>query len=124
MRSFKAIIDKDFISTMFADNYNSYWAKGWISKDTPTELRNKAEKENKCTEDVWADILLGGGCIVIYDIEEDKEHRITLKEIESGLKILTFNYPRQYANIMTHEYDFWDVDALLQCVVFKDVIYG
>lgn len=124
--SVKAIVaDKDFLVGFLADvAYNSYWARFGTHQDTPTEVRKNAKANNVCREEIWADVLLNGGFLRVEDREDGKEYKVSLKDVEKGFKRLMFMYPRIYANIMTKESDFYDVDALLQCIVFKDIIYG
>ena len=117
--------DKEFLISFLSDStYSSYWAKVSISDDTDMALREKSAKENECREEQWADVLLGGGSLDVYDYEEDKTHNISLKNVIKGFKKLIIAYPKAYASIMDESADFYDYDAFLQCVVFGDVIYG
>ena len=122
----KIVANKDFLVTFLADaTYSSFWAMVTIHKDTTKEIRNIAKKNNnECREDEWADVLLNNGYINVLDVEEDENYKISLNDIINGFKILIIKYPTHYANIMDENSDFYDMDALLQCSVFKDVIYG
>lgn len=126
--SVKAIVtDKEFLVGFLADvSYDNYWASFGTHQDTPKEIYENAKSNpsNECREDVWADVLLNGGFLLVEDREEGKDYKVSLKDVEKGFKRLMFAFPRNYANIMTEDCDFYDVDALLQCIVFKDVIYG
>lgn len=124
--SVKAIVnDKEFLVSFLADvSYDNYWASFGTHKDTPMEIRENAKADNECIEEIWADVLLNGGFLLVEDREGGKDYKVSLKDVEKGFKRLMFMYPRNYANIMTEYYDFDDVDAFLQCIVFKDVIYG
>ena len=117
--------NKEFLVNCLADaSFTPFWAKFGVHIDTPNDVYENAKLVNESREDIWAEVLLNGGFLLIEDVEEEKEHKVSLKDVEKGLKTLIFNYPRNYANIMTEEGDFSDYDALLQCVVFGDVIYG
>lgn len=123
-KSIKSIITKDWLVEVLADaTYSCTWGRFGVHTDTPRELYDNAMLVNECCEEVWADVLLGGGFFLVEDIE-GKEYKVSLKDFEKGLKKLIFDYPRNYANIMTDEADFYDYDGMLQCAVFGDVIYG
>jgi len=128
MKSIKKIVNnKEFLGNFLADvSYDNYWASFGTHTDTPNEIYESAKNnvQNTCREDVWADVLLNGGYLLVEDREEEKDYKVSIKDVEKGLKRLIFEYPRNYANIMTESSDFYDVDALLQCIVFKGVIYG
>lgn len=125
-KSIKKIVNnKEFLVNWLADaSFTPFWAKFGVHIDTPNDVYENAKLVNECREDIWAEVLLNGGFLLIEDVEEEKEYKVSLKDVEKGLKTLIFNYPRNYANIMTEEGDFYDYDALLQCVVFGDVVYG
>ena len=126
-KSIKKIVNnKEFLVDWLANHIYipSFWAKIGVHIDTPNDVYENAKLVNEGREDIWAEVLLNGGFLLIEDVEKEKEYKVSLKDVEKGLKTLIFNYPRNYANIMTEEGDFYDYDALLQCVVFGDVIYG
>ena len=122
-KSIKKIVNnKEFLVDWLANaSFTPFWANFGVHIDNVYE---NAKLVNECREDIWAEVLLNGGFLLIEDVEEEKEYKVSLKDVEKGLKTLIFNYPRNYANIMTEKGDFYDYDALLQCVVFGDVIYG
>lgn len=126
MKSNKAMVnDKEFLVCFLADaTYDTYWAKVSVHTDNDATLVATARENNECREDVWADVLLGGGFLKVYDCEDGENHKIDLKAVEKGFNKLMRKYPRHYANIKEEDYDFFDVDALLQVIVFGDVIYG
>ena len=125
-KSIKGIVsNKEWLVGVLADStYGSLWAKCGVHTDTPKDVYLTAKIANECREEIWADVLLNGGFFLVEDVEEEKEYKLSLKDFENGLKTLIFNYPRNYSNIMTEEGDFDDYDALLQCAVFGDIIYG
>lgn len=125
--SVKAIVtDKEFLVDFLADvSYDNYWASFGTHQDTPNDVYENAKANNECREEIWADVLLNGGFLLVEDREEGKDYKVSLKDVEKGFKRLMFMYPQNYANLMIEcASDFYDVDALLQCIVFKDVIYG
>lgn len=127
-KSIKTIVyNKDFLVGFLADVcYGNYWASFGTHTDTPTEIYENAKNNpsNTCCEDVWADVLLNGGYFLVEDREEEKDYKVSMKDIEKGFKKFIFTCPRNYANIMTEDSDFYDVDNLLQTIVFGEVIYG
>lgn len=125
-KSIKAIVsNKDFLVGFLADvSYDNYWASFGTHQDTPKEVYENAKAVNECREEVWADVLLNGGFLLVEDREEEKDHKVSLKDIEKGFKKFIFACPRNYANIMCEDSDFYDVDNLLQTIIFGEVVYG
>lgn len=129
--SIKEVLTKEFLSDWLSTaTYGSFWCDCSVHKDTSDEIYDEARNSNNCREDKWADVLLNGGSLNICDIEEceegneEGEHKMALADIEKALPLFILNYPTQWAAIMDETYDLYDADALLQFVVFGDVIYG
>ena len=122
----KAIVcNKDFLANFLADvSYDNYWASFGVHEDTPKEVYENAKAANECREEVWADVLLNGGFLVVENKEQDKFHKMSLKDIEKGFKKFIFACPRNFANIMMEESDFYDVDNLLNIILFGELRYG
>lgn len=67
------------------------------------------------------------------DVEEDKKYEINMEMLKKGLDILLkiildgkyFNAGRT-PNLLAESYDHdaWDSDALVQCAIFGEVLYG
>ena len=125
-RSVHAIVTKtEFISDVLSDSlYDSPWFRCQVSKSNPQSLVDEARAKCECREDVWEHILLGGGSITIIDVEEDKSYEVNLKAFEKGFKRFMFDEPRHYGDLMTERGDFYTADALLQTIVFGEVVYG
>ena len=125
-RSVHAIVTKtEFISGVLSDSlYDSPWFRCQVSSSTPQSLVDEARSKHDCREDIWEHILLGGGAITITDIEEDESYEIDLKKFERGFKRFMFDQPRHYGDLMTERGDFYTADALLQTIVFGEVVYG
>lgn len=105
-------------------------------------FKSDAEKglfENcECREDKWAEALLHGKGIMVYDIyDEDVDydadlsefpqsakHHITLDNVRKGLELMRDQYPRHYADLVEENDDLITGDVWLQLAVFQDVIYG
>ena len=126
INSVKAIItNHEWLTNWLSDaSYGNYWASFGTHQDTDKELYETAKTMYDCREDIWAYILINGGYLLIEDREEEKEYKVSIKDIEKGFKKFMFHYPRQYANIMTEEGDMLDADCLLQTIVFGEEIYG
>ncbi len=125
-KSVKSIVsNKEWLVGVLADStYNSYWGRFGVHTDTPKDIYENAKLVNECREEIWADVLLNGGFFLVEDLEDEKEYKLSLKDFEKGLRKLISDYPQNYTNIMTEEGDYYDNDAMLQCAVFGDVIYG
>lgn len=78
------------------------------------------------------DMLAGEKSIEIIDYEDDsvkdpddgKHHELTLAKVKKGLQILAKKYPGHYASIVGEDWDMYTADALVQCSLFGDIIYG
>ena len=92
----------------------------------------------ECREDKWAKALMEGKGVIVYDLyDEDEEdfdgegefpesakHRITIADVEKGLKLMQEQYPRHYADLVEEEDDAITGDVWLQLAVFGELIYG
>jgi hypothetical protein len=84
------------------------------------------EGDDRCIEDVWADELLAGKNLSLYDMYDDNEtgYSINLNSIKRGLAIMRDNYPVDWDNLINENEDLETGDVFLQCTVFGEVIYG
>lgn len=125
-RSVKAIVgNKDFLTSLLSGAiYGSPWFSGGVHQDTPKEIYQAARDCNECAEDIWADVLLQGGFVLIEDFEDGVDYKISLKDVEKGFRRFMVDDPRHYADIMLEEADFYGYDALLQTIVFGEVQYA
>ena len=131
INSIKEVLTHEFLCDWLSTaTYGSFWCDCSTHKDTTDEVYENAKKNNDCREDVWADVLLHGGSLNVVDVEDfdngenDAEHKVTLNDIEKAIPLFMLNYPKQWSAIMDETMDLFDADALLQFVVFGDVIYG
>lgn len=131
IESLKDLFTQEFLCDLLSTaSCGSFWFECGVHKDTPKEVYNNARKQYECSEDIWAYCLLHGGFLNIADVEEceeDKEqgqHKISIDDVINGLNIVMLNYPQMYAAIRDENYDLYDADAVIQCAVFGDVIYG
>lgn len=116
----KIVANKDFLENWLSDAiYHSPWFNV-----TDYNIPSNGATKGECREEKWSDALLNGGYIVVCDWEEEKEYKITLKEIIKGFQKFIFNNPKEYANIMEGDGDWTDADALLQTVIFGEVTYA
>jgi len=125
-KTVKSIVsNKEWLVNVLANSTCRWnWGMFGVHEDTPKDVYENAYRVGEYREDIWGDVLLNGGFLLVKDIEHEKEYRLSVKDFEKGLRKLIFAYPRIYANVMTEEGDYYDYDALLQCAVFGDVIYG
>lgn len=125
VRNVKNLFTHEFLTDILCSaSYGSSWFYFGTHQDTPKSIYEDAKTCYECREDIWAYILLHDGFLVIEDIEEEEEHKISLKDIIKGFKIVMLNYPQQYADIMEENGDYYDYDAVIQCAVFGDIVYG
>lgn len=127
----KELFNHEFLTDLLSTaSYGSFWFDCAVHEDTPDEVYENAKDKWECREDIWADCLLNGGYINICDVEECEEdsdegqHKIGLDDIVKGFEIVMLKYPKMYAAIMDETYDLYDADAVIQCAVFGDLVYG
>lgn len=84
--------------------------------------RLKAKGESPCLEDVWMEILRGGGSLTLVDEEDGIEpSTITLKEVHERVQ----ETPVRHLMDAINENDDGDTaDVILQTVFYQDVIFG
>lgn len=138
-KAIKELFTHEFLTDLLCTaSYGSFWFDGecLIYTDIANvahpsqkalkqkELYDSASKKYDCREDIWADILLNGGEFYIFDVEEDERHTITLDDIIKGFKIVRDKYPHFYKDIMEENYDLFGADAVIQCAVFDELVYG
>lgn len=118
--------DHDWLTDVLATAiYGSPWFHVSTHADTDDETYKSAKVFSHCREDIWAYVLQHGGYLLVVDTEDDeKEYKISLKDFEDKIVKFVLNCPSQYAAIMDETMDLYDADALLQTVVFGEVIYG
>ena len=125
IKSLKSLFNQEFLTDLLCTAmYDSSWFTCSVHKDTKYEVYKDANEKNMCIEDVWAYVLLNGGYINVCDEEEGEEHRLALKDIIKGFENVMYNYPTMYANIRNEDYDLYDADAVIQCAIFGEIVYG
>lgn len=121
----KIVKNKTFISDALSGAlYGQDYFRCGTHEDTPNEVYQSARDRNDCAEDIWADVLLNGGYLVIEDNEDGKVYKVGLDDFVKGFKLFMLNEPRHYADMMAEEGDFWTYNAYLQTILFGEVIYG
>lgn len=95
--------------------------KGMYDTYLTKEERND---EDLCREDKWAKVLLRGGSIIVYDVEEDEEHVVDLNMIYVGATKLMEEHINVIARIFEENDDFYDNDAVIQYAMFGKWVYG
>lgn len=93
----------------------------------------------ECREDKWAEGLLHGKGVMVYDCYDEDlpfiiadisefpktaKHHITLEDVKKGLELMRDQYPRHYADLVEENDDLITGDVWLQLTVFQEVIYG
>lgn len=116
------VTNREWLTNWLAD---AFYTSPWFEVKTAfIPLSKVSAKRSLCREERWADALLNGGYIIVYDPEEDEEYKVKMEDIIKGFEKFIFDCPEQYANMMTENYDFYDCDSLLQIVIFGEVTYA
>ncbi len=84
--------------------------------------RLKAKGESPCLEDMWMEILRGGGTLTLVDEENGEDpSTITLADVHERVQ----NTPTKHLLDAINEHDDGDTaDVILQTVFYGDVIFG
>lgn len=107
----------DILSEAFFSGYS------WACVDWDSDLYNSYREPEDCIEDILAKMLLDEKSINVTD-EDDHLYILTYDKIKHGLNILNKKYPRHWCDYVTYNDDFYTMDALIQCSLFNDIIYG
>ena len=116
--------------------YGNVWP---VVKAYKSDAEKGLFNDCKCREDKWAEGLLHGKGVMVYDcydenIDENADdftqfpksakHHITLDDVRKGLELMRDQYPQDYADLVTGQDDLNTGDIWLQLAVFGEVIYG
>jgi hypothetical protein len=85
------------------------------------------DPDNMTFEGVLASILLHDKPIQIIDIGNDdgaKNHELTLQKLKEAFNTCLEKDSETFANIVTENYDYYDVDILWQFAIFGEIVYG
>lgn len=55
---------------------------------------------------------------------KNKEHVISLRDIEEGIGVMAQKYAEHFADIVNDNVDAVTADVFIQCCTFKEVLYG
>ena len=125
IRTIKELFTHDFICNILCTAfYDSSWFAFGVHQDTDKQIYEDAKTCYECREDIWTYVLMHNGYIIIEDIEEEEDYKLSLKDLIKGFKTLMLNYPQHYANIMTKNADYYDCDAVIQCAIFGEIVYA
>jgi hypothetical protein len=92
-----------------------------IHEHTPQDLIQKARQTYFTDWFVQAYVLLNDEFLSLEDNRDGNTYKVTLKNIENGLKILSENYHDSYKSLSEKHYYPKNADALLQCAIFGEV---
>ena len=109
--------------------YGSDWLEITVTDDARKSI-TKAESD--CREDIWAKVLLAGEKIITLDHEDiDDDNKpaakfLSLKDFDKALKVMGKEAPKALMRIVEGEgeADYYDYNNLLQCAMFKEIVYG
>lgn len=120
-------VDKDDIISILSgfNSYSDYWCAllDWVNDNynaARKSLLTKMNEKDICKEDVWAEILLQGNSLLITD-DEDQVHILTLENLIAGINLA---FKNGFLDQNPENWDSSDCDIIIQCAIFKEVIYG
>ena len=110
-------------------NGSSWFGADYFDEDNKT-YKHLVKPETEFFTDELADVLVGGGKIIIFDAEDldddgyEKRYTLTLEDFRKALKLMRDGYPQHWADLCDDNADFWTYDAVLQLAVFGEIVYG
>lgn len=121
-------IDKEFLVDLLS---TATYGCDWAMVKTPVSERHLDDKfsqeylDNRCLEEKWADRLLSGGTIIVYDVEDETRTSINLEQIKEGLLKAKFKEaPADWEDFVNGRDDYYTCNNLLQIILFGEVVYG
>lgn len=98
-----------------ASHYNDY-----------RDVKYQGDPDNMTFEGVLASILLDNKPIQILDVGGDdvKNYELTLEKLKEAFNTCLEKDSETFANIVTENYDYYDVDILLQFAILGEIVYG
>jgi hypothetical protein len=79
---------------------------------------------NQCIEEIWADVLLKGGKLVVTDNEDETKYSINMDKVLKGYSKCYEVSPQTMVNFEEENEDMWDGYNLMQVILFGEIIYG
>lgn len=108
---------------------SSWFGADYYDEDNKT-YANLVSPDSEYFCDKLADVLVGGGKIVIFDAEDEDEddnevrYTVTIENFRKALELMRDGYPQHWADLVEENADFWTYDAILQLAVFNELVYG
>ena len=118
--------EENLVNLLANASYGSSFFSFGVEKGMYDTYLTKEERndEDLCREDKWAKVLLRGGSIIVYDIEEDEEHVVDLNMIYVGATKLMEEHIDAIIRLFSQDDDFYDNDAVIQYAMFGEWVYG
>ena len=142
------LTQEDLVNLLCTATYGS----SWLSCYAP-DKKEVGITDEDCLEDEWAKVLLGGKSIICTDYyaegecygnlpcniddEDNAEYTLTLQDILDGLQRSadgTFKDANAYKGFLARcyndfvndgdDWDYTEADALMQIILFGELIYG
>ena len=105
---------------------SNYWCDQ-VGRVEPRRWEFKSEPHPEPGKHWMPDYPLNpGGALLLNDLEDEERNPLRLDEeaVSRGLAVLSEKYPHHVADMLSENTDADTGDALLQCCLFGDIIYG
>ena len=110
-------LTQEYISDMFGDSFLSavyFRPKGFIRADV-----------KRISDSYGLDVLLNGFTWIVVSWDDPKDiETLTYDKYLKGFDILRTKHPEHYMDMITGNYDVVTCDALLECAIYGEIIYG
>lgn len=102
----------------------TYGCGYWTIKIVKNSISIQDLDMNQCIEEIWADVLLKGGKLVVTDNEDEKKYSINMDKVLKGYSKCYEISPQTMVNFEEENEDMWDGFNLMQSILFGEIIYG
>ena len=115
---------------------DSTYGNSSVQIKSPRKVCDKLKEEfedkwdEMCREDVWAEVLLHGGKLSVYDLEDEDEEgnapkiKAGIEDFGNAFEKWRDERPQDYADFCTGHGDFYTGWSFIQYVQFGEVVYG
>lgn len=130
MKSKMGEVDVDDLVNLFS---SALTGSGWCGVDNSGDEWDAPEYADDCIEETMAKMLLAGKPIRFYDVEDPDERwtipadgwTLAVDMLDNGTNVFLTKYPHLFRQVI-HDgcLDGETGDALFQCILLGDIVYG
>lgn len=123
MKSSMGAVDVEDLVNLFSSALTGSF---WCGLDNSGDEWDAPEYADDCIEETMAKMLLAGKPIRFYDLEgQDGPWTLTADMLDQGTNVFLTEYPNLFRQVIRDGYlDGETGDALFQCILLGETVYG